>query len=507
MDAISKNSPALLDALNVFSDDERKEFFRWSRDQDEFEGVHRRMLFGHPYYVLHVDDESSAAPPHIELIQPDHDRALNAYYSNAPYENRVFTHDMLFLRVPSNRQTPKYLVVAFPLRALAAFCSGKSDAEPLTPRELRTLAQLLSGCALRDAASEDGVSYETKRTQAKIIHAKLGYTRQTDMIADILTGLLLEIIAASDTPKTSSLVQTYVTRYAPRQTRLQKINGLQGHSFEIVDMGPLDGAPLVSMIPSTVGVVTDEFVDALYANNLRVLWPVRNGVLNPNDPLLGYAEHIDHAMAGIDAAREFLGSHTLSLHGAGTSAFLAIEYARRHPEHVQRIILQSAGSQSATQLFSSHKVTSAIGALAAKNPITLNLMFRFIDRKLNDPKFAKEMFARTFKNSPQDLEHVMAEFGPPDFGERLKFSVRHSFHAMVHDFRFITEPWWESAAQMSIPLHFIHGTLDGVTTIQEVQNLTTKFGHGTLHPIEGCGRMASYKHLVEITKTIAAVID
>ena len=60
---------------------------------------------------------------------------------------------------------------------------------------------------------------------------------------------------------------------------------------------------------------------------------------------------------------------------------------------------------------------------------------------------------------------------------------------------------------MSIPLYFIHGTLDGVTTIQEVQNLTTKCGHGTLHPIEGCGRMASYKHLVEITKTIAAVID
>ena len=120
---------------------------------------------------------------------------------------------------------------------------------------------------------------------------------------------------------------------------------------------------------------------------------------------------------------------------------------------------------------------------------------------------ARRLFCQTYKNSPKDLANIETEFGPPDFGERLRVFVHNSMHSIIHDFRFIGEEYWDTAAKIGTPIHFIHGTGDGVSPASEIPKLIDRLGRGELTLIDGAGNMPSYSHLPQFMEAIVAILN
>ena len=58
----------------------------------------------------------------------------------------------------------------------------------LTPSEIRLTLRLAAGDALRKAANEIGISYQTARTRLKFIFQKTGVRRQAELVLLVARG-------------------------------------------------------------------------------------------------------------------------------------------------------------------------------------------------------------------------------------------------------------------------------------------------------------------------------
>ena len=58
----------------------------------------------------------------------------------------------------------------------------------LTPSEIRLTLRLAAGDALRQAANEIGISYQTARTRLKFIFQKTGVRRQAELVLLVARG-------------------------------------------------------------------------------------------------------------------------------------------------------------------------------------------------------------------------------------------------------------------------------------------------------------------------------
>ena len=64
----------------------------------------------------------------------------------------------------------------------------------LSPAEGRLVALLVAGYRLTEAASRAGISLNTAKTQLKSAFARTGFTRQTDLVAEIRANPLLQVL-------------------------------------------------------------------------------------------------------------------------------------------------------------------------------------------------------------------------------------------------------------------------------------------------------------------------
>jgi len=502
MDLISDTSGDLFETLAVFTGDEKEEFFRWALENESQDSQSHHMLFGHPYYKLRLENGMLETAVPLEFINEAHRKTISSYVAEKPTASRLLSDDLLFFRVTSPQNRAKQFIIAFTLAGLAAFCKARSEGEALTLAEQRTLAQLLTGVDLKQAAVQDSVSYETKRTQLKSINIKLGFSRQVDLVAELLSEILLEIILLTghENRRNTSVLEHYLTMYAPRQIRVHNVQSKSGETIAIIDLGPVNGRPLISLqtaIPPNFG---DDFVDALTQSNIRLISPMRNGALNPEDPLLSFEDHLDHAIDGILTAYDFLGVKTCSLLASGPNSRIAVEFASRHPEAVYSIVFQSIMHGSAAHFFSSPKLAASISNLAINSPLTLNLVLKFLNNKLQEPLGPLKLLRNAFKKNPQDLRLLENEFFSPDLSERLRYALSNSTYAILHDFIMIAKPRWEQLKLLNLPTHFIHGAQDKICRISDVEALAAELKNSRVHTIEDMERYPVDQQRVEILK-------
>ena len=509
MDIISDKSRDLFGALAFLSGDEKEEFFRWALENKNQNNISHHMLFGHPYYHLTLVHGALETTVPMEFINKTHRDIIIEYTTKGPFASRVLINELLFFRVANPQDYTKAFVVAFTLAGLSAFCKARSDTDQLTQAELRTLAQLLTGVELKKAALDDSVSYETKRTQLKSINAKLGFGRQIDLVAELLSDILLEIIShtAAENVKKTTIMEQYLTMYAPRQIRHYKVQSKRGNTIPVIDLGPISGKPMILLqtaIPANIG---EEFIDGLHEHDIRLLCPVRNGALNPEDPLISFEDHLDHAVDGITTAFDLIGVDTCVLHASGPSSRIAIEFARRNPKAVAGIIFQSIMDDKSAHFFSSPNLAASISNLAVNNPLALNLVLKFLKKKIQDPLGPQKLLTSAFQKNPQDLALLKKEMFSPELSERLRFILSNSIYALLHDFRLIADAGWDQVAELDLPMLFIHGENDKICTLASVKKLVGQLQQARVMTIEGMERLPVDQQRVSIMNALNATID
>ena len=74
----------------------------------------------------------------------------------------------------------------------------------------------------------------------------------------------------------------------------------EGNQHRLLDMGPISGTPFVIFHPQVFPSFSNDNYSELDERSLRLIWPLRNGMLGPVDEVLTFDEHLERSRHGVE---------------------------------------------------------------------------------------------------------------------------------------------------------------------------------------------------------------
>jgi len=214
------------------------------------------------------------------------------------------------------------------------------DAAPdadLSNAELRLLLQILSGLTLRESAKLDGVSYETKRSQFKSLAMRTGFRTQSEVIRVSLLALTAHALDQAGTQSSENETgtdtdQEFLNFFYPNIFRYHGITMGKKRRLRVIEAGPISGNPIIYVHSQTLPPPSQFNLEWLEENNIRLIIPLRSGLLDPDAERASLTIHRDRATEDLfDTIVLFCGGKCRIIASSTGSAY-AINLARQHPE-------------------------------------------------------------------------------------------------------------------------------------------------------------------------------
>lgn len=393
------------------------------------------------------------------------------------------------------------IVVVGPITILHTVLADFSH-ENLTPSEMRVALQLVQGDSLRAASVVDNIGYETKRTHFKTLAGKLGLSGQTEVVR-VLTAHIFSQMAHVAQPQSSSDLELYATNYWPNEVRRLSLSSPMGYSVPVIEYGPIDGTPIVVLHPMIFPPLGYEEITHAYKFGLRMIWPLRCGLLNRSAPIQRADDHLNASVEGALAVLEQLIGQPTRILALVSSGAVATRTALRRPDLVKSICFAatcySAGRKSARFRY----FGADLAELALRNEAimtrTVTAMRSYAE---NEHRFRK-MIETVFKGSERDLYHISNEFAGPDHGERLRAAVLRSGESIKQDFFYQTHFRWSEIADLDVPIRFVQGSDDSIHPPSDLSRLVNDLQVSDFSILDGMGHLP---HGEDLMRTIESAL-
>lgn len=484
-----KGSKTLFDAISILNDIERNDFIQWARSTSLTKEFSRHVIYGQPYYF--VKQVVGRRPNDIECFDPKHRDTIHTFLSQSTDETdiRKVINDILILTIPAPQSPKERIFLFLPAALISEFCTQANRHEHLTASELTTLLQLLAGMQLREAAACDGVGYEAKRNHVKSVLSKTGYSRQMDLVSDLLSQILLEILSQERQQTDQYSIATYARRFLPSDFALHKIVGDDGITRSVLEVGPKNGQPVIVIHGTFFGHISPSFADHLYTNNLRLLIPIRMGFFDETAELMPFEAYRKAIRLSIMAAYS-LASHTsISLLSVSNGTSFAMDFALNYPDHVNHMFIFSAEIEGYKNNKTAPKFYNALTRLALEYPMGLRLAIRYSQKKLSNIEGVTKVLSGIFGDNAKDRDIIKQGFGAPHFGEHFIDWFKYSSIGFLQDYRNRAEIDWTLLQNIKAPVHLIHGTEDPLCRIDVLREFSETLVNPSLFEIKGMGHL------------------
>ncbi|MGB3832640.1 MAG: alpha/beta hydrolase [Mesorhizobium sp.] len=372
------------------------------------------------------------------------------------------------------------------------------------PAELRLAKQILCGMNLNAAAALDGVGHETKRSQFKSLSQKLDVRSQPELAARMMMQIMLQVseAVALRTAGNEAAFAGLVRRFIP-SARTMQIAAPNGDMHRFVDLGPVRGEPLVMLHSQVLPDLSDADIRFLHDHGLRVIIPLRNGAMAPDDRPLRIARHLDHACEGVELARQTFCGDTVHLMTCISGTAYGIEYARRNPEKVVSFALVGASFRPTSGMDTAGRLRYGMLSLALRNWSLYSRAIAFYGRRLRRPGALEQLLFNVYRPSPPDLEVIRAEHDKPHHGERMRRFFTASVESIKHDFYHQAHPRWDAFPRGAFAAAFLHGDRDMIHDLDDVRELAASWGV-PVTPIEGAGQLLYHRHFQPLMRAYLA---
>lgn len=379
-------------------------------------------------------------------------------------------------------------------QALLDSLDNHAAPEIVQPAELRLLKQLICGLNLSEAAAADGVGHETKRSQYKSLARKLGARSQTELAAKAMTQVLLDARdAAAARPSSADHEFVWLARAFIPSARTFQIPGAAGRLHRFVDVGPLDGLPLVMLHPQVLPDIREAEIADLHEVGVRVIAPLRNGALSAAAGPLGVEAHLDHACEGIELARTSFCGDKVHVMACISGGAYAVEYARRHARHVGSLAFVGACVRPNTGNGTAGRLRYGFLSLAMRNWAVYSRAIQFYGRRIRRPGALEQLLLSVYRPSASDLAVIRAEHAKPHEGERLRRFFSASVESIKHDFYHQAHPRWRDFPVGAFPTLFLHGDADFIHAISGVRELAASWEVPVV-ALPGAGQLVYHRH-------------
>ncbi len=365
--------------------------------------------------------------------------------------------------------------------------------EKITMAEQNTILQCLSGLTLKEAATLDGVSYETKKSQLKSVFQKTDIKRQQVLSSFLIAHLTLAV--ASDYARKSSPQGTdeqffsYVDQYMGEHVRGSVIQDRSKTRIRLIEIGDPSGTPMVCIHHLGIINFSPDEIKEITRQRIRLICPLRQGAMGSRDQRISFEEHIEHAIAGIDLAVSLIPERQVTVVSLLSGCLYALQYLRRYPEKIQRLILISASCRAAKAKYSLSGFKRTIHNLASKNQTLFNATVAYLVSRVEKPEQLRKVWKESLKECEVDYRLIDTLFDDPKQVQAMQYRFKHSLISIVRDLQIQAESNWQplTAAPENLPVHFIHGSIDKTIPIKNVQDIVDWRKENHLHVIEGAG--------------------
>ncbi|MDX8355569.1 alpha/beta hydrolase [Cognatiyoonia sp. IB215182] len=386
-------------------------------------------------------------------------------------------------------------------RAFTDFVTDEWPEIQLAASEMRVLQQLIVGQSPRGAAMSDGIGYETKRGYIKAVCQKLNLAGQTELVSAVLGRLLIAInssIIASDPAPSSTALKIYQGRYLPEDSRVLQMLDEQGRTHRVLDIGALSARPVVVAVSSIPPYWGEHIVSAISKRRLRLLIPLRHGVLDPHARTLTPDAFHEHAIAGLALTKAMLAGKDAPVLGLSSGGNNAIRFANRHPDLVQKLILASMTFQPPRNSTLLARFLSSFSQMVLKNPAVVSIYVDQMLRLHQDPIRFRRMNDRIFPPDSADGRAMQVEFEQPRALEAYMHYYQNSpaFLKMdAHAGFYVTE---SEFLTLSCHVHVCHGTANSWDEIQSIRRLAKAMPNAELTEIDHAGHILRANNLEKV---------
>ncbi len=395
-----------------------------------------------------------------------------------------------------NSLPERYMV---PLEIINVVTAGIS-AQPLTPAELRLAAQMICGIELKDAADNDSVSIETKRSQLKSITAKLGVSRQQGLLRMLLPEIAHLTNPASWDKTGQRLLNRYAADYLPADVRCHSLSDHQGKSVRIIDFGPVRGKPVLMLHSMIFPDITSEDVQLAQELGLRLIWPLRPGLLDVKPELKSSSQYCTEVIEGIELAWEHLCGEPVPIIAMVSSAWHASAFAKLHPQRVKHITFAATCFSAGRYDNSLRYFGSSVAELCSRNTWLMSRTVDFIRKSMHDTSRFSATIKQVFRKSAPDINILERECDADNDGQRLRTAMVDSPESVKHDYFNQVHFNWATVTELTMPVQFIHGAQDSLHPVSDLKKLLFGLSNPRLVIFEQTGHIMQYEHFHQLIR-------
>ncbi len=383
----------------------------------------------------------------------------------------------------------------------------------ITNAERRMLLQSLAGITLKGAAELDSVSYETKKSQLKSVFRKTHLNSQQALSNFLLTHFTLELTSKlsrnSGSAESDDMFFHYVDTYMGSYVRASVVQESANKRYRIIEIGDPTGTPVVCVHHLGIVNFSEEEINYIYHNGLRLICPLRHGALGPADPKITSEQHLEHAVAGIELAVSLTGRKNTVVLSLLSGCMYALHYCKRHAEKVDKLIMLGASYKPPLDTPVTSKFKKNLHDLAMGSERTLELAISTMLDSVDQPVKLKKVVQESNNNGVADNLTIDELFSDENQVAAMQHRLRNSPQSIVQDLKKQAVKDWTLLQHIGLAteVHFIHGSEDALIPIDNINHLITQLSGARIHIVEGAGNWIFGRYTSRTTSIIRSIID
>jgi len=381
----------------------------------------------------------------------------------------------------------------------------------ITPAERKALLQSLSGISLKYAASLDNVSYETKKSQLKSVFQKTQLPKQQTLSNFLITHLTLDIATKSTrrsvNAESDEMFFHYVDSYMGSYVRASVVQESANKRYRVIEIGDPAGMPVVCVHHLGIINFSEEEISEIYRKRIRLICPLRHGALGPEDPKVTSAEHMEHAISGIDLAVSLTGHQDVTILSLLSGCLYAINYLEKYEDKVGKLIMLGASYRPPVKMNSISTLKKNLHKLAVERESTLESTVSTMLESVDQPEILKKVMKESQNNGNADNQVIEELFSDDSQVHAMQHRLRHSPLSIVEDIKIQSSNDWTALQGIETKIHFIHGSEDELISIENIRNLLDRKEGMKLHVVKGAGNWIFGKYTSQTMAIVRKVID
>lgn len=500
-------------ALRVLPENGPLEFEKWYLTSGARDEQQVSQQATHPFAIVNYDLTSSTpiefpeAYQHFTDIVVEH---LRTSSNSGPWG--VLQSDVIVLRVSDQPASNSGRVILLQAGHFSVLLKRLFPKVNITNSERHTLLQILIGHSLKQAAEQDNVSYETKKTQMSSVYRKTHIRRQQELSSFLTAHITLEVAAQFSRAEKKAEPDTeffhYVDTYLGNYVRASVIQESADSRFRVIEIGDPTGKPVVCVHHLGILGFSAHELELIRKLGIRLICPLRHGAIGPRDKKISHDDFLQHAVAGIDLAVSLTGERKATIITMLSGCFYALKYIEAHSHRVANLIFLGAPYKPVNQTVSRSSFKRKLHRLAFTNDATLNTTITFMMKRVEKTDQLRKVWETSLNHGEADMRAVAEVCDDPLQLNALQYRLVHSASSVAQDLRTQVKGSWNPLEKIAgnTGIHFIHGSDDDLIPIEGIRSLVASDRGYQLHAISNAGNWIFGSHSERTYSVISSIV-